>query len=500
MVIKLTTQLHDYQKQAAEFALKRDGSILSLTTGSGKTVIAIAQAMVALANNKVDKVIQICTKKSKLSFESDYNKLTTAELGKDITVINYLEDLLDFMSSDVKIAVVQYETFKNIDDNYWLTLCKTHKVLLQIDEFHKCKAPMLDLYLNNQDMLCQCNAKKPPEIVAKLWRLRPYIACLTGYTATPISRDIVDAFCLGILAKPNLFANNSLLQFYTDFLNYRAYKIPIKKGSSFKRTVIDILGLKNEGALKSILDSICFYYFPPKNINFVRVNYEPNSVKVNYDKAVKGMLDTYNERKINDMGEKEDKTFSARMLDIQYVLDNSDEKKEALLQTLKTTLAHGVLIYASYYETVDAVKEILDKCRINYQEITGKSSDAQTKKTMDWFNSSPENKVVILTSAGSQSINLQATDNFIFYDLPFTAGQYCQAIGRIIRLQTKYSKFNIYTLYSEDTLDEYKYLYLSSNRETLDYLQGNNSLYVTNIKSRNTDLLRRLRKKKVWNT
>lgn len=500
MVLKLKVKPFDYQLDAAKFAFKRASSILSLATGSGKTVISILEAIISLSTHKVDKVVQICTKKSKISYKNDYENLTEIELGEDLTVINYSEDLIDFMQHpNIKIAVVQYETFKSIDEYLWVNLFKNHKTLVQIDEYHKCKAPVLELYLDDCNILCQHSVKKPPEIVTRLWHLRSFITCLTGYTATPISRDINDAFWLGILAKPGLFANNSLLQFYTNFLDFRAYKIPIKKGSPFKRTVIDVLGLKNESILKSLLDSVTYYYFPPKDINFVKVNYEPLSVRVNYEKAVNGMLDIYNERKINDAtGVKEDKTFSARMLDIQYVLNNSEEKKQALMNTLKDTLSHGVLIYASYYETVDAIKEVLDKCRIGYQEITGKSTDRQCEKVMDWFNSNPENKVVILTAAGSQSINLQATDNFIFYDIPFTASGLIQALGRICRVGSKYNRFNCYIIYSKDTLDEYKYLYLSSNQEVLSYLQGNNTLYVTDLKGRNTQVLRMLRKQKVW--
>ena len=266
-----------------------------------------------------------------------------------------------------------------------------------------------------------------------------------------------------------------------------------------KRTVINTYGYKNTEILISKLNEISFNYFPPKNIKFHIKYYDPSECYDNYKKAVQGVLDLYNERKVDEeTGDKEDKTFSARLLDAQYVLNNSFAKRDCLLRTLKDTIGNGVLIYGAYYNTVDVIQYVLSNAYVPFKEISGQTTDKQCEQAMKWFNNDPENKAVILTAAGSQSINLQSTNNFIFYDLPYTAGQFLQAIGRIIRLGSKYDEFNIYILMAKDTLDEYKYDYLGSNGETLRYIQGNPNLFSGDIKNPNTEIFKKLRKQMLW--
>ena len=70
------------------------------------------------------------------------------------------------------------------------------------------------------------------------------------------------------------------------------------------------------------------------------------------------MLEDYNDCKVDDeTGEKFDKEFSARMIDAQYVLDNSDEKKDLLTKIMQKCIDRGALVYGGYYNTVDVLKQ-----------------------------------------------------------------------------------------------------------------------------------------------
>lgn len=498
-MFKLKVEPLPHQKQAVGFTLKNPNSIIASETGSGKTFICFVQALLFLTSNRVDKVLQIVTKKSKQSFASDIEKLTTLDVNKQVQVIYCLEDLFEFQKDKNRIiGVVQYENFKNIPLIHWQDFFKRFRVLVQMDEFHKAKTAMSELYLEkNTNIVAEKPVKGYSKLNSYLYTLRMDITYLTGYTATPLSKNLDDMFWLCTLVQPGIFGD-SLLGFYNTYIKYYAYLVPVKKGSKYKRTVINRYGHKNTDKLIEILNKITFNYFPPKKINFIPVEYNPHECCENYKKAVSGVLDLYNERKINEEGDKEDKTFSSRMLDAQYVLNNSFAKKEALLKALSKTIENGALIYGAYYNTVDAIRYVLSSVNIPFKEITGTTSDKQCKNTMDWFNSNPEGKVIILTAAGSQSINLQSTNNFIFYDLPWTSGAYIQAIGRIIRIGSKYKEFNVYIITSKDTLDQYKYEYLGSNQETLRYIQGNPNMFASEVKNPNTEILRKLRKQMLW--
>lgn len=180
-------------------------------------------------------------------------------------------------------------------------------------------------------------------------------------------------------------------------------------------------------------------------------------------------------------------------------MNNSYAKKELLLHILKETTPEGVLIYCNYYNTVEALDYVLASAHIPYREISGRTTDKQCRDYMEWFNSDPRNKVMLLTGAGAQSINLQSTNNFIFYELPYTPAVYTQAIGRVIRIGSKYNKFNVYSLMAKDTIEEYKYEYLASNEETIRFVQGNpNYIPSGDLKNPNTELLRKMRKEMLW--
>lgn len=498
-LFKVKYEPKQYQKDAVTFALSRSNSIICGETGCGKTYMCILQALICLSQKKVTKVLQIVTKKSKLSFEADYMKLTDIDINNQIRVIYTREDLLDFIETpELIIGVAQYELFKNISVADWQSLFRTHKTLVQLDEYHKAKTAMTELYIpKNGVTLEEKQVKSFTNLNSHLYSLRPDIAYFTGYTATPLTRNLDDLFWLATLAEPGIF-KDSLLDFYNTYIVYNAYLIPIKSGSFLKRTNIVKYGYKNLDLLKSKLNNLVFNYFEPKNIKFHVRYYDPSECFQEYRQAVQGVLDTYNERKINDEGEAETKNFSSRLTDAQYVLNNCYAKKECLLHTLKEAVPNGTLIYGNYYNTVGVIEYVLMNAFIPNKEISGRTTESQCKKVMKWFNDSPENKAVVLTSAGSQSINLQSTNNFIFYDLPYTIGQWLQAIGRIIRLGSKYDEFNIYFILAKDTLDEYKFNYIGSNNETVRYIQGNPNLFDSEIKNPNTELLKQLRKKTLW--
>jgi hypothetical protein len=82
-------------------------------------------------------------------------------------------------------------------------------------------------------------------------------------------------------------------------------------------------------------------------------------------------------------------------------------------------------------------------------------------------------RVLIISDAGAQSINLQSTDSLIFYNIPAGVGRTIQALGRIARKYSEYSTFNFYFIGCEETIDQYKMHYVESNEGILRNLFNN---------------------------
>lgn len=216
--------------------------------------------------------------------------------------------------------------------------------------------------------------------------------------------------------------------------------------------------------------------------------------KINSDEdAVQWILDSEDE-------DDEVKTWSARLVDLQKIVNASEEKQELLLRSLVNTIRDGVIIYCSYHHTVEIVEKLLNKHKIQYKVISGKIGAKKRKEFKEWFIDDTKNKVMIITAAGSQSLNLQATNNFIFYDIPFSIGAYAQAMGRIVRIFSEHTEFNIYYIVVKESIDQYKYDYVSANRDLLSKIYNNEGVHKGALPSFNTEILKKLRKKLLWKT
>ena len=189
-----------------------------------------------------------------------------------------------------------------------------------------------------------------------------------------------------------------------------------------------------------------------------------------YEKVSSGMLSKGSE----------ERNFSKRMHDLQRFVDRAYEadgelvelakeyntsdfstKEEILIDTLKMALAkhYSLIIYASYTDTVERLNKVLKARRVELglgriYNITG-SVDIKTREKVE--ERIAANDVCILTSAGTESINLQKCNCVIFYDLPFSSKEVIQCIGRVTRVDTKHPTQYIIFCGVNDSIDEYKY-------------------------------------------
>lgn len=74
-----------------------------------------------------------------------------------------------------------------------------------------------------------------------------------------------------------------------------------------------------------------------------------------------------------------------------------------------------------------------------------------------------------------KSINLQAVNNIIVYDVPFAIGDLIQLIGRITRMDSLYDTQNLIFMEALETIDTYKRLLVQSNATLIQELFGEDS-------------------------
>jgi len=136
-------------------------------------------------------------------------------------------------------------------------------------------------------------------------------------------------------------------------------------------------------------------------------------------------------------------------------------KKNYLIELLNNLFKKGsrrVIIFVNYLKTREAIKAIIEEKfpHLNIFEYYGDLTHDEKYQAEQNFKSS-DKAILISTDAGGQGLNLQAADVVINYDYPWNPMVVEQRIGRIDRLDSKYSRIYIYNLITFGTIEQYVY-------------------------------------------
>lgn len=118
-------------------------------------------------------------------------------------------------------------------------------------------------------------------------------------------------------------------------------------------------------------------------------------------------------------------------------VEDVPSSKLSVLVDLLTTgdYAEQQVIVFSRFRTliVDRIEPALRAARVTVTRVTGGENDAQRAQARTDFQEGRA-RVILLTSAGGEGINLQAASVIVFYDTPWSAGDYVQILGRMVRI------------------------------------------------------------------
>jgi len=479
------------QNDGVAFLMERDGGCLLYATGTGKTVIQIMTAMQAIETGKVNKFIIVATVSSFIEIKNDFKKFTDVKPF----LIEDVEGLAEFAKNDSPIGIAVYSRLMamvsinrkpaaglSLEGRRALEALFRNKVGFTFDEVH--------------------TLKNPKAQVTQFYKmLRPYMTVCYGLTATAIMSELMDlyhtlSFCKpGCLGSKNKFSNHYIVWRERQFQNGRTVREPAKYIN------LDELGQE--------VDKVALRYYPDRDIDFQLIKAPMSEgTRQRYYEAAEGVLEEIAKDKqaayeAYCKGGEDGlavKSYSARMVDLQYVVNDDPNKKNAYLGYLKEHIEQGVLTFCAFHETVGVVESVLSDCKgIEVRTITGKQDEEERRENKEWFCANPRNKVLIITRAGGQSLNLQATPNMIFYDIPFGAGQATQIFGRVVREYSSFKSFSIAFLAVEDTIDQYKYDMLAANKELFMKVLSNSVMPKSQIlQTYNKAIIDRLRRSLLW--
>lgn len=117
------------------------------------------------------------------------------------------------------------------------------------------------------------------------------------------------------------------------------------------------------------------------------------------------------------------------------------ETKSPKLDELVEILTEGdladenVIVFTRFRKMVDIIMPVLKTKKVKAVRITGAENEQERADNMEAFqNPEKDTRIAVITTAGSEAINLQAAKALICYDTPWSAGDFLQLIGRMIRI------------------------------------------------------------------
>lgn len=114
------------------------------------------------------------------------------------------------------------------------------------------------------------------------------------------------------------------------------------------------------------------------------------------------------------------------------------------------------IIYARFRRSVDYITQELSKLGIKHVRITGKEGTKQREDAKLIFNDPSSGvDVICINKAGGTSLDLQQASIVIFYDLPWSWGEWTQVLGRARRIGSPHEKVLVILLVNQGTIDQY---------------------------------------------
>ena len=387
-------ELNIHQSNAVKKFMKEDGYAFIHGVGSGKTLSAVTASQCFLDRYPKRKVIFVGPTSLLRNFEKE---LIRYGVTKHDIATKY-----EMLSFDGMMNRCKKQNPVNCKDNM-LIIDEAHN-LRNRKEGKKRKEHAHKSFSKKYQAVMECaqNAKK---------RLL--------LTATPVINNLSDLFAL-----INFIYGRNIVGTRED-VKIKHAEIAVGK----------VMNQENLNAIYRLLKGRVDYFtdisksdFPLAKQHYVEV-LMPREYKKQYERYI-----VKHEDNMDYYFEHPEAFYNAQRRVVNKIADDYFSKK---IETILPKIRQGkTLIYTNWLDFgVTPIKETLDHANISYGIFTGKLSKEKRNELVTKFNDD-EIDALILTSAGSEGLDLKGTKNVIILDPPWHPAGLNQIIGRAIRYQS----------------------------------------------------------------
>lgn len=479
-------KLRYYQVQGAFHLMLMKRLVLGDATGTGKTISTLAALSYLWEKEPDNKVIVVAPKSAIRQWAKEVKRFT-----------NGVKTILATGSFDERKAAYQaFVRAPSGPNDPKVILIMNYAILVRdwnAESFQPTlpngkpdlKQPVLPGVLDKvtQDIgtanlltiYDECTAFK--NMRTKTWEVARFLADRShrcyGLSATLLKNNLMEGYCIYKAIKPDLFGTKT--KFMDEFCFYELKKVG-------KGRVPIILGYKNLDRFREVIDP--FYLGRQKHevsdelptLTTREITTTLSRVEnVKYEEALNGLLELgdgtlkefeehkalvsliYCQQVVNSLAmlrfKEGDEVADSFVLDDEdtHKVGSLSSKEQALLDLMTEELdGEKVIIYTRFESLVGRLQEILKKVKVKSVRITGKEGDKARQKAQDLFQDmKSDTQVIFITSAGSEAINLQAAAAMVFFDAPWSWGDYVQCLGRMIRIGSPHPSVVAYHLLTE---------------------------------------------------
>ena len=376
-------ELFGYQEYCVEYIKTHRGLILYHSMGSGKTITSLA-----MANQFNNDIIIIATKSSRKNFQDDISKMINLGVKIDLSKII----ILTYQKAISKIKDKQLD-FNNkiviIDEAHRLRNVSKLTSILISECFNAFKLILLTgtiFYNGLSDLSVLVNMIKQADVLPETSREFKFFYYDDTYETPTNINDFIEKI-------------KGTISYYKKSLDEHYPK---------SETIIKKVDMNN--------DQISQYRFYVKKILSL-----DNIQHIDYN--------TLDQRKVN--------FFLNISRQLSNTVDNSPDspKMKAIFEYIKSN-PKPAIVYSNFLDNgVLPLSMLLSKANIKYGIYHGEQTEEKRNKIVDNYNSGLID-VLLITTAGSESLDLKNTRQIHIMELHWNESKINQIIGRAIRYKS----------------------------------------------------------------
>lgn len=459
----LNVTLKKFQVQGFNYCKDLPSDIINWSTGTGKSVYAVAKAQYLLCTNKVDKIIVVSKGHNKINWQRQFETIAGLEAvvaeGPGSTAESRREKRVEIYN-DAEIFIINYEKLRFRpkegyagDGAELLQALKKKRVYFVWDE--------MPTRLKNTSTASWKGANKVVKGTS--------VAYQSMLSATPLENTPEDIYSCVKILDPTVFGNlnqfrNRYAKSMNPFMKWKVQDWDKHKLQEMGMRLAHMTHVANKYRDPEIRDQ-----FPKEHWEDVYIDMSgPDELL--YTQVQKQLAEEFNLNPADNILNK--------LLILQLICNNPallnqstseiakrivakkkpNDQNAAKLETLREMLGEieGKVVLFSMYNDFGSkpLAHYLTEWGFTNVHYTGNDSEKQLAQ--DRFRYDPKIKVFVSSDQGSDSINLEQATTVINYDLPWKYSTLLQRVNRINRITSEAEHVWYFNLMVAKSMEERK--------------------------------------------